>query len=212
MILLIGNQKGGCGKSTTATNIATELAIRGEDVVLVDADRQATAARWAEDRKALSDVPTVHCIQKYDNVRETLLDLDKRYGFVVVDAAGRDSRELRTAMTAANLLVVPFRPSQPDLDVLPTLQEIIIGARDLNPKLKAFGVLSMTPTNPNVSEAEEARLYLSDYPEIAPLRSVIRDRKVYRDAVSEGLGVVETDNSKAKAEIQLLVTEILSHG
>ncbi len=212
MIFLVGNQKGGCGKSTTATNIAVELAVRGKDVVLVDADRQATASRWAEDRQALDNVPPVHCVQKYDNVRETLIDLGKRYEFVVVDAAGRDSRELRTAMTAADLLLVPFRPSQPDLDVLPALQEIIVGARDLNPKLKAVGVITMAPTNPNVNEAEEARLYLSDYPEILPLKSVIRDRKVYRDAVSEGLGVVEKDNGKAKAEIQLLVTEILTHG
>jgi chromosome partitioning protein len=42
MIILIGSQKGGCGKSTTAVNISAELAGRGHDVVLVDADRQCT--------------------------------------------------------------------------------------------------------------------------------------------------------------------------
>jgi chromosome partitioning protein len=44
MIILIGSQKGGCGKSTTAVNICAELASLGHDVVLVDADRQCTAA------------------------------------------------------------------------------------------------------------------------------------------------------------------------
>lgn len=211
MIILLGSQKGGCGKSTTAVNLCAELARTGGDVVLVDADRQGTAARWAEDRQS-QNAPAVHCVQKYDNVRETLFDLDKRYEFVVVDAAGRDSRELRTAMTAAHILLVPFRPSQPDLDTLPALEEIITGAKDLNPGLSVLGILTMTPTNPSVNEADEARAYLSDFPEIRALRSVIRDRKVYRDAMSEGLGVVEMDNGKAKAEIQLLTQEIMGNG
>jgi len=46
MILLVGSQKGGCGKSTTAVNICVQLAKNGRDVVLVDADRQCTAANW----------------------------------------------------------------------------------------------------------------------------------------------------------------------
>lgn len=209
MIVLIGSQKGGCGKSTTAVNICAELARNGQDVVLVDADRQCTAANWAMDRANNESLPVVHCVQKYENIRETLLDLDKRYGFVVVDAAGRDSRELRTGMTAAHILVVPFRPSQPDLDTLPKMQEIITQARDLNPDLVVKGLLTMAPTNPVIHEAEEAREYLQDYPEIVLMETVIRDRKVYRDAMSEGQGVVEMDNPKATDEIKALVREIL---
>jgi len=211
MIILLGSQKGGCGKSTIAVNLCAELARTGADVVLVDADRQSTSSRWAQDRQSRKASP-VHCVQKYDNIRETLFDLDKRYEIVVVDAAGRDSRKLRTAMTAAHVLLVPFRPSQPDLDTLPALQEIITGAKDLNPGLKVFGVLTMAPTNPAVNEADEARAYLSDFPEIQTLRSIIRDRKVYRDAMSEGLGVVDMGNEKARAEIQLLTKEIMGDG
>jgi len=51
MIILLGSQKGGCGKSTTAVNLCAELAQTGADVVLVDADRQGTAARWVQDRQ-----------------------------------------------------------------------------------------------------------------------------------------------------------------
>ncbi len=127
---------------------------------------------------------------------------------VLVDAAGRDSRELRTGMTAADMPLVPFRPSQPDLDTLPNLQEIITQAKDLNPDLVVYGLLTMAPTNPVVHEAEEAREYLQDYPEIKPLETVIRDRKVYRDAMSEGMGVVEMDNHKAADEVQALMKEI----
>ena len=209
MIILIGSQKGGCGKSTTAVNISAELAGKGHDVVLVDADRQSTAANWAMDRAENKALAKVNCVQKYDNIRNTLLDLDKRYEYVIVDAAGRDSRELRTGMTAAHILIVPFRPSQPDLDTLPNMQEIIIQAKDLNPTLKIFGLITMAPTNPIVHEEAEARDCLNDYPEIKPLSTMIRDRKVYRDAMSDGLSVVEMDNAKAKMEIKKLVEEIL---
>lgn len=208
MIVLIGSQKGGCGKSTTAVNICAFLAKNGHDVVLVDADRQCTAANWAMDRSGNKSLPVVHCVQKYDNIRETLLDLDKRYEYVVVDAAGRDSRELRTGMTAATLLLVPFRPSQPDLDTLPNLQEIITQAKDLNPDLKVYGLITMAPTNPVIHETEEAREYLQDYPEIQLLNTILRDRKIYRDAMSDGMGVVEMGNQKATEEIESLMKEI----
>jgi len=208
MIILIGNQKGGCGKSTTAVNICAELANQKKDVVLVDSDRQCTSANWAMDRADNEALPVVHCVQKYESIKETLLDLDKRYEFVIVDAAGRDSRELRTGMLAAHLLLIPFRPSQPDLDTLPKMQEIIVQAKDLNPALKVVGLLTMVPTNPVINEKQEAIEYLQDYQEISLLNTVIYDRKVYRDAMSNGIGVVETDNVKAKLEVQELVREI----
>jgi chromosome partitioning protein len=210
MIVLVGSQKGGCGKSTTAVNICVQLAKKCRDVVLLDADRQCTAANWAMDRAGNKALPVVHCVQKYENIRETIQDLDKRYEYVVIDAAGRDSRELRTGMTAAHILLVPFRPSQPDLDTLANLQEIIIQAKDLNPQLTVYGLLTMASTNPVVQEVNEAREYLHDYPEIKLLTTIVRDRKVYRDAMSEGKGVIELDNVKAAGEIQSLVNEVFS--
>ena len=209
MIILIGSQKGGCGKSTTSVNISAELAGRGHDVVIVDADRQCTSANWAMDRIENPVLAKIHCVQKYENIRDTLLDLDQRYEYVIVDAAGRDSRELRTGMTAAHSLIVPFRPSQPDLDTLPNMQDIIIQAKDLNPDLKVYGLITMAPTNPIIHEEADARECLMDYPEIELLSTMIRDRKVYRDAMSDGLSVVEMDNPKAKAEIKKLIEEIL---
>jgi len=208
MILLVGSQKGGCGKSTIAVNICAQLAENGHDVVLLDADRQCTAANWAADRSQNQALSVVHCVQKYESIRETVQDLDKRYEYVVIDAAGRDSRELRTGMTAAHGLLVPFRPSQPDLDTLANLQNIITQAKDLNPQLMVYGLLTMASTNPVVQEVNEAREYLQDYPEIQLLTTIIRDRKVYRDAMSEGKGVIELDNVKAAAEIQSLVNEV----
>lgn len=209
MIILLGSQKGGCGKSTTAVNISAELVRQGKDVILVDSDIQGTSANWINDRNQNPSLQTVHCIQKYENIRETLSDLAKRYEYIIVDTAGRDSRELRTGMTIADILLVPFRPSQPDLDTLPRLDQIIKEAKDLNPKLLVFAMLTMAPTNPVINETAEAKEYLKDFPILNLLTSVIRERKIYRDCMSEGKGVVEMDNGKAAGEIQCLVKEIL---
>jgi chromosome partitioning protein len=162
------------------------------------------------DRTANKALPIVHCIQKYENIRNTLLDLDKRYEYIIVDAAGHDSRELRTGMTAAHVMPLPFSPSQPDLDTLPSLQEIITQARDLNSKLIVYALLTMGPTNPVVHETDEAREYLKDYSKIRLLTTVVRDRKVYRDAMSGGMGVIEMSNRKASEEIKSLMRELLN--
>ena len=209
MIILFAGQKGGCGKSTLASNAAAWLASKGHDVMLVDADRQGTCARWAEYREENSKLPTVQCVQKYERITKALKDLDSRYQFVVCDVAGRDSTEMRSAFLAADVAVVPFRPSQADLDTLPHVAEIVSAASDLNPDLVCYAVLSMAPTNPAINEAKEAAEFLKEYPELKTLNSIIRDRKAYRDALSEGKGVCEMKNDKALEEINDFMNEVL---
>lgn len=198
-------------------NICAALAQAGKDVMLVDADKQASCAAWSLERS--SNQPqqnTVHCVQKYDEVHKTLDDLNKRYEHVIVDAAGRDSPELRSAMVIAHTLLIPVRPSQLDLNTIPDMQKIINDSKLINPNLQVLAVLSMGPTNPIIHETDEAKEFFSEFPEIKLLETIIRDRKIYRDSIPEGLGVVEIEtssesNRKAKKEILDLIKEIYGY-
>lgn len=211
MVILCGGQKGGSGKTTLATNLAVLLAVGGADVCLLDADPQASAARWAERRASEQEGrPVVHCVQRTGDVRAAVADLAGRYGDVIVDAGGRDSRELRTALLAADVLLTPLRPSQLDLETLGALGDLVTAALDFNAGLRRYSVLSIAPTNPRVTEAAEARAALGEhYGELFPLlATAIRDRKAYRDAVLAGAGVVELDNPAAAGEVSALAKEL----
>jgi chromosome partitioning protein len=216
MIILVGSQKGGCGKSTLSVNISALLAKQGKDVVIVDADRQSSSSFWVNERSTEhADAPKVHCIQKYDNIKDTLIDLNDRYEIVIVDAAGRDSIELRSAILVADKLVIPLRPAIFDLETVPKMQEIIEQSLLINPDIDIHAVLTMCPTNPIVGEKDDAVEYLEDFPNIKLTNAIIRDRKIYRDSTNAGLGVIEMpENSsasgrKAKQEITDLVKEIM---
>ncbi len=89
-------------------------------------------------------------------------------------------------MTAAHILIVPFRPSQPDLDTLPYMQEVITQAQDLNPDLQIFGLLTMNPTNPSVHEEAEAREYFKEFP-IIPCNLCGSQENLQRQVVKEML-------------------------
>jgi chromosome partitioning protein len=207
MIVLIGGEKGGTGKSTLCTNLACWLALARRDVMLLDADPQTTSARWVE-RRDEAGLPTVHCTEKTGDVFKTARDLDARYEVVLIDAGGRDSRELRSGMVAADRMLIPLRASQADLETLPHVNDLLNLARGMNPQLKAAVILSMAPSNPVINEVQEARSLMANFPDLAMSDSVIRDRKVYRDAMLEGKGVLEFDNPKASAEIESLAKEI----
>lgn len=209
MIILFAGQKGGSGKSTLASNATAWLAYKGKDVMLVDADRQGTCSRWSEYREENNKLPAIQCVQKYERITKALKDLSSRYQYIVCDVAGRDSTEMRSAFLAADIAIIPFRPSQADLDTLPHVAEIVSAASDLNPDLVCYALLSMAPTNPVINEAREAAEFLKDYPELKTLNTIIRDRKAYRDALSEGKGVCEMKNDKALSEIDDLMNEVL---
>src|SRR5690606_15723220 len=136
MIILIGGNKGGSSKSTTACNLSVSLALTGSDVCLVDADRQRSAARWHADREANAILPGLTLVEKYDNIASTLKSLEPRFDYVVVDVAGRNSRELITGASVANILVAPHQCSQLDLDTMFELQDQTVRIRDINPGLR----------------------------------------------------------------------------
>jgi chromosome partitioning protein len=210
MIILVASQKGGTGKSITATNIAAEFARLRRNVVIVDADPQGSTARWHADREEAGVTPRIECVKEFGNIRAALLELDGRFEIVVVDVAGKDSNEMRTGMTAAHKLLVPVRPSQFDLDTLPHMRELIDKARKFNPDLEVRTLLTQVPTHTFASERTDAVDYLSDYPDLRPLKTVTYERKAYRDVTGEGLGVVEWTNRKAKTEVQNLVAELMA--
>jgi|LakMenEpi03Aug12_release.lakeMendotaPanAssembly.Ray.scaffolds.fasta_scaffold166213_2 chromosome partitioning protein len=208
MIILIGSQKGGVGKSTLSTNLSALLASTGKDVVLVDADRQSTSANWVHDRNETNKA-SLACARQYDNIKKTITDFNNRYEFVIVDCQGRDSIELRTGLLAADICLIPCRPSQADLDTIPLMSVVINTAKEINENLKAYCVLTMSPTNPSITEIADSKDYLARHPSIKLLNTIISDRKVYRDAMSAGFGVTEMDNDKAKNEIESLLKEIM---
>lgn len=209
MIILMAHQKGGVGKSTVTVNLAAELQARGRAVIIVEADPSVfTSSNWAKDRED-NGHPPIQAVQRTGNLRTTLLDLDNRYDDVLVDAPGKDSREMRTAMTAAHVVVVPIQPTQPDLDSTEGLATIISAALDFNPTLKALAVLNRVPTDVFSKGAAEARTYLRDFPELRLATVRLHERRAYQSSLAEGLGVVEMKDSKARAEIQLLTEEVV---
>lgn len=212
MIVLVGGEKGGTGKSTLATNLCVWLAAAGRDVLLLDADRQSTSANWAAERQLRQvnqEAAPVHCVQRYGNLHSAIDDLRTRYEEIVIDAGGRDSVELRTAMALADKLYAPAKASQSDLWTIDHLAQLVELARAYNPRLDARVLISMAPTNPRINEEREATEMLAEFTgRLALSRCVTRERKAYRDAMGEGKGVVELSDPKASSEIAAIAEEI----
>jgi len=87
----------------------------------------------------------------------------------------------------------------------------VTGARELNERLRAYLVLSMAPTNPAIQETREALSLLAEYPAFTVCTSILRDRKAWRDAMSQGRGVLELGDPKAAAEMNAFTRETSSH-
>ena len=210
MILLVGGEKGGSGKSCLAQNIAVYLQHRQKDVLLLDADPQGTTTDWAKEREENDALANLPCVQASGNIRQVLKDLVKRYQIVVVDAGGQDSEALRSAMTVATHMLLPFRPKRRDLKTLLNVSQLVKLAKAVNPDMQVRAVITQCPTLPSqvqrILDAKEACQSFG----IEPLQSITCNRNVYDDADENGSSVLEVETDlKAKEEIESLVVEFL---
>lgn len=213
MIILIGGEKGGTGKTTLATNLAAKRALAGRDVLLIDTDQQGSANYWAQSRDESEAKPRrVACVQKFGKgLQAEVQDLAKRYQDIIIDAGGRDSVELRAGLVVADKAYIPIQPSQFDIWTLDRMEELVASAQGFNPNLRAWVVISRVSTNPSVHESQDAQEILADFGHLALSGAAIRDRIAFRKAAREGLCVDELKpkdrDKKASEEIEALYKE-----
>lgn len=214
MIILIGGEKGGPGKTTIATNLAAMRTKRSEDLLLIDTDKQPTASYWCSLREDHQIEPRVASIQKFEkSVRTETLALKEKYRDIIIDAGGRDSPELRGALLVAEKAIFPLRPSQFDLWTLGRMNTLVETAIEFNPNLKAFIVINQASPNPAVKEVEEAKELIQEFSNLTLLKTHLCERISYRRAAIQGMSVSEykPEDSKAIEEIVNLYEEIF-HG
>ena len=211
MIILIGGEKGGTGKTTLATNLAAMRALEGRDVLLIDTDPQGSANYWVQSRDEENIAPRVACIQKFGQGLVTeVKDLATRYEDIIIDAGGRDSTELRSALVVTEKVYIPIQPSQFDIWTLNQMDELVETAKAFNGELRAKVIISRSSTNPSVNESDETKKLLSDFDNLGLVSTVIRDRIAYRKAAKDGLAITELKpkDPKAVGEIESLYKEV----
>lgn len=211
MIVVIGGEKGGTGKTTIATNLAQLRTAEGHDVLLVDADKQGSAYSWASLREENEISPTVHKVEKTGkNITKDLQDLADRYDDLIIDTGGRDTPELRASLLVADVLYIPIQASQFDIWSLEKMEELVSECQMINEDLQAFTVLNRASTNPNVGEVAEAEEIVAESEVVLFSGGILRERIAFRKASSAGMGVKEyhPQDTKAVNELDALYTKV----
>lgn len=209
-IIAIANQKGGCGKTTLAMGLAGTFGCWGHKVLVVDADLQATASRWAA--SAPDDAPFPAAVtglaatggKLHREVRKHVAD----YDYIFIDCPPAvESNTPQSALLISNLAIVPVVPSPADLWAARGIRQIIETAQDINEALKSMLVANMIPRTSLGREAMDA---LEDFG-IPLAESGLGQRTAYREAALYG-SPVQSLGSRARdatREIEALAHEVL---
>jgi len=189
--ILVVNSKGGCGKTTIATNLAVALAARGEDVALADADRQKSGLSWVKRRpKNLLKIEALNW-SKEGNIG----DMDNKLDAVVIDGPGGLRSELAKNLIAeASDIIVPVLASAFDwgatlkfLDNISDIKKVRKGKADIHVVANRINRRST-----QVSDLEKT-LAKKGY----PLLARISDRVLYARHAANGTGVFDSSDAKA---------------
>jgi chromosome partitioning protein len=200
MVIVLATQKGGSGKSTIAINLAMYLASLPKTLI-IDADKQATISESDFSEK-------IDIMQKFGNLEKTIESCKKKYKNIVIDVAGKDSTELRSALISSDIAIVPFIASQSDLYTLETIDSIISEAKEYNRKLKAFAVINNASTHSANKRAINAKEFIKANSKLKVLETVLHSRNAYLDTFYSTKTVFDTKDKKAKNEMSNLIKEL----
>ena len=197
MIIVVGHTKGGVGKSTLSFNLAHALYGTGKKVKIVDLDFQQTL----QFVNALNENPLIEVLQP--QTAEELLAIFEDYeGYLVVDVGGFDSDINRLAMSKSDKILIPVSSSVTEIIGFQTFKGIL---KDIETKEINIVLNNVHPLQNNFADIES--VITSENMKL--LKTVIRNRKIYKDSLGFGKSVFDTGNKQAIAEIEGLRDELL---
>ncbi len=199
--IAVMNTKGGCGKTTVATNLASYCASRGCGTVLRDYDRQASSTRWLKARSG--GYAFIHGIAAFEPPREGTtrawqMQIPAGTRYVITDTpAGYSEFDIEDRVAEADVILIPVLPSSIDIsstaDFIRDL--LLVGkARALNKRLAIIS--NRTRIHTKALEKLDRFLQSLDIPVIARLR----DTQHYVNAAEKGIGVHELQERDAQKD------------
>lgn len=207
MIAALLNQKGGVGKTTLALHLAGAWARQGCRVTVIDADPQGSALDWSEQRakEGGSRLFGVLGLAR-DTLHREAPEIARGVDHVVIDGPPRIAGLMRSALLAADLVIVPAQPSPFDGWASGEMLNLIREARIFRPELVARFVLNRCAARTIIARETGDALAEHDPPVLA---ARIGQRVAFADAARTGQLVFEVESGGAAArEITALGAEI----
>lgn len=206
MIIAVVNQKGGCGKSTIATNLAALFAREGREVLLVDADpEQHSAMNWCADRA--EHLPKIHASSlPARNLRREAEAIRRKWEVVIIDGGARVTEHAHAAVSAADWLIIPVRPSKVDLDA--TAQFLDVVQTDMQRRDDLSGGLLINQLQEGTAIGNAARQQIAEW-EFPVFDCVLHSYVAFTEALWQGQSVVEYQpQSKAATDMAAFFKEL----
>ena len=199
--IVILNPKGGCGKTTLATNLASHLALRGSRPLLIDNDPRGYSTRWLQTRPDDSlAIAGVSSGAAHDMARHQLHRTPRHIDTVIVDTpAAVSQREIRQLTYNADCILVPVLPSTFDIHATTRFVADLLVLTDLE---RPIGVVA-NRTRQNTRSLQLLLRTLASFE--TPTIAVLRDSQNFVHAANVGLGICELPYYRVQKDLEQFV-------